>query len=151
MEPNQKEAVKSEFSKLMHELVFNNQKLRRSGEFEKFFSLCPQDITILELIGKKEKLTAKEISRLLLIPKTTAVTAVNRLVKRGYAGRVQNERDRREYFLVLTEEGRRINDEHERYETAFLELLCGMWRKEYYQELLEVLYHRGEDAHDTEL
>lgn len=140
--PDLKQELICEFSKLMHELVYENVRLQKSGEFDKFFSICAQDITILALIGEKEKLTARQISRILSLPKTTIVTAAARLVKRGYLQRKQNEADRREFFLTLTDKGEEINREHERYEKTFLEALCGMWEEEAFPELLEVLFCR---------
>lgn len=45
-----------------------------------FTKLCKQDITIISMISNDDKLTAKAISEKLGIPKTTVVTAVQRLV-----------------------------------------------------------------------
>lgn len=140
--PDLKQELISEFSRLMHELVHKNAELQKSGEFAPFFSVCAQDITILALIGEEEKLTARQISRILSLPKTTIVTAAARLARRGYLQRERNEADRREFFLTLTDKGEEINRAHERYEKTFLEALCGMWGEEYFPELLEALLCR---------
>ena len=43
------------------------------------------------------------------MPKTTVVTAVSRLVKRGYIRRIQNVNDAREQLLLLTDLGEKAN------------------------------------------
>lgn len=76
------------------------------------------------------------------VPKTTIVTAVSRLVKRGYIIRIQNENDRREQFLSLTEKGKKANNEHIGYETVFLEYMVNRWSEDDQAELVRLLKRR---------
>ena len=102
--------------KLMHDLAEINQEIFSSGDYKDFLSLCNNDISILALLDEYPGETAKQISVRLSLPKTTVVTAVSRLVKRGYITREQNPQDGREQFLMLTDLGEQVNKEHNQYE-----------------------------------
>ena len=82
--------------------------------------------------------TAKQISVRLSLPKTTVVTAVSRLVKRGYLIREQNEEDGREQLLLLTDLGKKVNQEHELYEKLFLEKFMNLFPEEEYETLADI-------------
>ena len=94
-------------AKLMHDLADINQEIFASGEYNDFLSLCNNDISILSSLEKYPDETAKQISVRLNLPKTTVVTAVSRLLKRGYIKREQNSQDGREQLLMLTDLGKR--------------------------------------------
>ena len=138
------EQLKSELSKLMHELIQMNQDIMEQGDYSNLLRLCKQDITILALLDQKQDITAKEISQLLTVPKTTIVSAVTRLVKRGYIERSQNEVDRREMILKLTAKGRMANQEHYDYEYAIIEALTCRWEQSDHPLLVELLMRRKE-------
>lgn len=104
---NPENELKEQISNLMHEMIPVNRKIFEEGDYFHLLSLCEQDITILDMLDGNNNLTAKEISNRLKVPKTTIVTAVSRLVKRGYIVRTQNENDRREQFLNLTDKGKK--------------------------------------------
>lgn len=104
--------------------------------------MCEQDITIISMISKEEKLTAKVISKRLKIPKTTIVTAVQRLVKRGYDIQVRSEMDKRENNLKLSNKGKRINQEHLEYEDNLLEFLVSKWTNEQQEQLYFLIKNR---------
>ncbi|HKM34534.1 MAG TPA: MarR family transcriptional regulator [Lachnospiraceae bacterium] len=133
---------RTQLSELMHEIMKKSKDIVENGDYSNLLSLCEQDITILVLLTSQENLTAKEISNHLKAPKTTIVTAVSRLVKRGYLKRVQNENDRREMNLQLTEKGVRLNREHDEYETLFLDSLVNRWSKDDQKELARLLANR---------
>ena len=83
-------------------------------------------------------MTARQISVRLSLPKTTVVTAVSRLVKRGYITREQNPQDGREQFLMLTDLGEQVNKEHNQYEKYFLEGFMNLFREEDYEALADI-------------
>ena len=143
---NSKSELKQQISELMHELIAVNQKIFDEGEYTNLLALCKQDISILDMLDNNTNLTAKEISTRLNVPKTTAITAVSRLVKRGYITRKQNENDKREQFLCLTEKGIKANSEHIGYETVFLESLVKRWTEEDQKELAKLLKRRRNDV-----
>lgn len=123
---------------LMHELAEINQKIFSSGDYKDFLSLCNNDISILASLGEHSGVTAKQISVMLSLPKTTVVTAVSRLVKRGYISREQNSKDGREKLLMLTELGKKVNQEHKQYERYFLEGFMNLFREEDYETLADI-------------
>ncbi|MGN1140066.1 MAG: MarR family winged helix-turn-helix transcriptional regulator [Oliverpabstia sp.] len=124
---------------LMHQLAEINQEIFSSGDYSDFLSLCTNDISIIVQLSKHPGETAKQISIRLNLPKTTVVTAVSRLVKRGYLTREQNPQDGREQLLMLTDLGQKVNREHDRYETYFLERFLKLFREEDYEALTDIL------------
>lgn len=124
--------------KLMHDLAEINQEIFSSGDYKDFLSLCNNDISILALLDEYPGETAKQISVRLSLPKTTVVTAVSRLVKRGYITREQNPQDGREQFLMLTDLGEQVNKEHNQYEKYFLEGFMNLFREEDYEALADI-------------
>lgn len=137
-----KNELKQQFSELMHEIIKKNKEIVNEGDYSNLLSLCEQDITILAMISKRNDITAKEISDHLETPKSTTVTAVSRLVKRGYIERIQNEKDKREMFLRLTDKGIKANREHIEFEDIFLESLVSRWSETDQKELTELLRKR---------
>ncbi|MGN0339050.1 MAG: MarR family winged helix-turn-helix transcriptional regulator [Lachnospira sp.] len=125
-------------SRLMHDLAEINQEIFSSGDYNDFLSLCNNDISILALLMDYPGETAKQISVRLNLPKTTVVTAVSRLVKRGYIKREQNSQDGREQLLMLTDFGKKVNQEHEQYEKYFLQGLMKLFREEDYEALVDI-------------
>ena len=123
---------------LMHNLAEINQEIFSSGDYREFLSLCNNDISIIALLDEHPGETAKQISVRLNLPKTTIVTAVSRLVKRGYIKREQNSRDGREQLLMLTELGEQVNKEHNQYEKLFLEGIMNLFREEDYEALADI-------------
>lgn len=125
--------------KLMHQMAEINQQIFSSGEYKDFLSLCNNDISIIAQLDSYPGGTAKQISVSLELPKTTVVTAVSRLVKRGYIEREQNPQDGREQLLMLTDLGKQVNEEHHQYEKYFLEGLVKLFRDEDYDKLADIL------------
>ena len=123
---------------LIHDLAEINQEIFSSGEYKDFLSLCNNDISILALLKDYPGETAKQISVRLNLPKTTVVTAVSRLVKRGYIKRELNSQDGREQLLLLTDLGEKVNQEHEQYEKYFMESLMNLFQEEDYETLADI-------------
>ena len=123
---------------LMHNLAEINQEIFSSGDYREFLSLCNNDISILASLANCPGETAKQISVRLSLPKTTVVTAVSRLVKRGYVKREQNSLDGREQLLMLTDLGKKVNKEHEQYEKYFLQGVLNLFREEDYEALADI-------------
>lgn len=136
--------LKRQFSSLMHELIIINRGIFKRGDYSNLTALCDQDITILDIMGDTEYITAREISNRLKVPKSTIVTAVARLVKRGYIKREQNQEDRRKMLLKLTDLGIKANDEHQEYENIILETLVNMWNEEDQKKLSQLFKRRKE-------
>lgn len=116
-----------------------NQEIFSAGDYKDFLSLCNNDISIIAMLDEHPGETAKQISVRLSLPKTTVVTAVSRLVKRGYLIREQNPKDGREQLLILTDLGELVNKEHKLYEKLFLEKFMNLFQEEDYEALTDIL------------
>lgn len=136
--------LKIQLSELLHEIIKKNKEIIDQGSYSNLLSLCEQDITIIAMIHQEEGLTAKEICKKLNAPKTTIVTAVSRLVDRGYMIRIQNPKDKREMLLQLTSKGMEAHHEHIEFENLFLDYLVGRWTEKDQQELTQILKRRRE-------
>ena len=132
------ERLEAYLARLMHDLAEINQEIFSSGEYNDFLSLCNNDISILALLKDYPGETAKQVSIRLNLPKTTVVSAVSRLVKRGYMKREQNSQDGREQLLMLTDLGKKVNQEHEQYEKYFLQGFMKLFREEDYEALADI-------------
>ena len=132
------ERLETYLKKLMHNLAAINQEIFLSGDYKDFLSLCNNDTSIIALLDEHPGETAKHISESLNLPKTTVVSAVSRLVKRGYIKREQNSRDGREQLLMLTDLGEQVNKEHNQYEKYFLEGFMNLFREEDYEALADI-------------
>lgn len=124
--------------KLIHDLADINQGIFSSGEYKTFLSLCNNDISIIASLKNYPDETAKQLSVRLNLPKTTVVTAVSRLVKRGYLKRKPNSQDGREQLLGLTVLGNKANEEHEQYEKYFLQGLMNLFQEKDYETLADI-------------
>lgn len=137
--------LKAELGTLMHDLIKIDEQLLSSGKYQSMVDLCKQDIAIISLIEHSEDITARKISMQLDVSKTTIVSAVRRLVERGYIGQIENVMDKREKRLVLTEKGKEANREHIAYEEATLDIIISMWKKEDREILWKLLKRREEN------
>lgn len=136
--------LKVQLSGLLHEIIHENKAIVNQGDYRNLLSLCERDITIISMLYEESGMTAKQISDRLDTPKTTIVTAVSRLVKRDYLRRIQNEQDRREMLLELTEKGITAHREHVGFENIFLDYLIGRWNEEDQKKLAELLKRRSD-------
>ena len=67
----------------------------------------------LEAIGYEDVKTMSETAEILKITLGTLTTSVNRLVKKGYVQRLQDEKDRRIVLIKLTDKGQEAYKIHE--------------------------------------
>lgn len=132
------ERLETCLKKLMHHLTEINQEIFSTDDYSAFLSLCNNDISIIAMLDAYPGETAKQISVRLSLPKTTVVSAVSRLVKRGYLKREPNPKDGREQLLVLTDLGERVNREHLQYEAHFLARLINLFCEEDYDALADI-------------
>jgi len=133
-----KEKLEEYLKKLIHTLAEINQEIFSSDDYTDFLSLCTNDISIIAMLDEYPGETAKQISVRLNLPKTTVVSAVSRLVKRGYIKRDRNSQDGREQLLTLTNLGNKVNKQHSQYEKYFLNNLMGLFRQEDYEALADI-------------
>lgn len=91
-----------------------NQILTLEENFlkSKGIPLSMSEVHTLEAIEKSEGKTMSEIARKLRITQGTLSVNINRLTKKGYVYRVQDEKDRRIYRLKLTDKAIAILEVH---------------------------------------
>ncbi len=129
----------------IHKMAEANEKIFEDQRFEYFSQLCTTEISIIEYVSTREKATAKKISIDLDVSKTTIVSAVSRLERRGFIIKQQNEEDKREQLLFLTDKGQKANEEHHLYEKLSIQCIKNLFRKEDYSLLIELL-EKGNEA-----
>lgn len=72
------------------------------------YKLVLSDFSTLMAIGQFEPLNGRRLSKLMNINPGTISLYVQRLVKKGLIQRQQDEKDRRNWWLSLTQEGQKI-------------------------------------------
>lgn len=78
-----------------------------SGRLEKKLGV-EKNFSVLMMIEHKERCTQQFLSNALQIDKVSMVKIIDDFSKKGWVKRVQNENDRREYFVELTAKGSNI-------------------------------------------
>lgn len=73
----------------------------------------------IEIIGHKKNLRIKELAEKLGITTGTLTIGVDNLEKLELVARKPHDTDRRSYFVVLTEKGEKMFEEHHRFHEDF--------------------------------
>lgn len=82
---------------------------------EEFRDLTNNDMHVIEAIGLDEGNNMSTIAKKLKITMGSLTTAMNHLVKKGYADRMRSEEDRRVVMVKLTKKGVAAYHHHEDY------------------------------------
>lgn len=133
------ERLETFMKQLMHAMAEINQEIFSSCDYSDFLSLCNNDISILALLEEHPGETARQISDRLKLPKTTVVTAVSRLVKRGFVTREKNPQDGREQLLMLSDSGKNVNIQHKKYEKEFIDHFINLFQEKDHETLADIL------------
>ena len=81
--------------------------------------LSPAQMHTIEIIGHRKKLRMKELAEKLGVTTGTLTIGVDKLEKLGLVERKPHDTDRRSYFVVLTDKGEKIFEEHHRFHGDF--------------------------------
>ncbi len=81
--------------------------------------LSPAQMHTIEVIGHKKNLRMKELAERLGVTTGTLTVAVDKLEKLGLVERKPHDTDRRSYFVILTDQGEEMFEEHHRFHEAF--------------------------------
>ena len=81
--------------------------------------LSPAQMHTIEVIGHKKNLRMKELAERLGVTTGTLTVAVDKLEKLGVVERKPHDTDRRSYFVILTDQGEEMFEEHHRFHEAF--------------------------------
>ncbi|MGI6161443.1 MAG: MarR family winged helix-turn-helix transcriptional regulator [Christensenellales bacterium] len=104
--------VNSLMTELFYTILKIEQNELRKGEFS---DLSITEIHTLEAIGSEPNRTMTEVAAGLGITLGTLTTAVNRLIKKGYARRGRIKEDKRVVIAELTEKGERAVALHNKF------------------------------------
>ncbi len=112
--------IKKEHIKMLDSLMhlfykrMNNFNVEINSTY--FQGVTSIEISILGIVGESPDVILKEIGEQLQVPASTLTNAVDRLEKRNLLMRSISKRDRRSFGLILTDEGRKLYQEHEKAE-----------------------------------
>ncbi|BHH85606.1 MarR family winged helix-turn-helix transcriptional regulator [Desulforhopalus sp. 52FAK] len=81
--------------------------------------LSPAQMHTIEIIGHKKNLRMKELAEKLGVTTGTLTMSVDKLEKLGLVERKPHDTDRRSYFVVLTDKGEEMFEEHHRFHEDF--------------------------------
>ncbi|ALB45361.1 MarR family winged helix-turn-helix transcriptional regulator [Clostridium beijerinckii] len=105
-----------EFNILWHRMLFESSYKDIEAKYTRIKGLSDNEISIIRIISEKEEVIIRDILEILNIPKSTLTNMIDRLEKRNIIRRSISKRDRRSYKLELTEEGKKAQEEHIKFE-----------------------------------
>ncbi|NRT86449.1 MarR family winged helix-turn-helix transcriptional regulator [Clostridium beijerinckii] len=105
-----------EFNILWHRMLFESSYKDIEAKYTRIKGLSDNEISIIRIISEKEEVIIRDILEILNIPKSTLTNIIDRLEKRNLISRSISKRDRRSYKLELTEEGKKAQEEHIKFE-----------------------------------
>ncbi|WP_459478534.1 MarR family winged helix-turn-helix transcriptional regulator [Clostridium saccharoperbutylacetonicum] len=105
-----------ELNKLWHVMLTEPKYNEIEKKYEDLQELSTTEISVIRIISEKEDVIIKDIVDTLRLPKSTLTSIIDRLEKRNFIVRAISDRDRRSYKLELTEKGRKVQDEHMKFE-----------------------------------
>ncbi len=105
-----------EFNILWHRMLFESSYKDIEAKYTRIKGLSDNEISIIRIISEKEEVIIRDILEILNIPKSTLTNMIDRLEKRDLISRSISKRDRRSYKLELTEEGKKAQEEHIKFE-----------------------------------
>lgn len=107
-------------NRMWHTIIIRMRKALSLNEYEHVVDLSTTEVSIMQIIQDNPKITPKGICAKLDIPKSTFTSAANRLKKKGLIMSQPVDDDKRSYCLLLTEEGKKAQEEHRNLEAAVL-------------------------------
>ena len=81
--------------------------------------LSPAQMHTVEIIGHNQNMRMKELAERLGVTTGTLTVGVDKLEKLGLVERKPHESDRRSWLIVLTNEGKRMYEQHHKYHQEF--------------------------------
>lgn len=151
-----KQKYVDQLDNLMHEI------LKRYKDYKTCMcTLYPQGITstelsVIKIVHLKPDIVIKEVSELLSIPGSTLTSVIDRLEQKKLIIRTVSKRNRHSFGMELTEEGIKLNAEHENAERQIwckvLSLLDSDHDREMLIHLLTTMVNKLDqtDMSDTE-
>ena len=101
--------------------------------------LSISELHLIEAVGKKEKRTISEIASSLDITLPSVTIAINKLSKKGYVKKVRSDIDGRSVFVMLTELGKKTNENHTHFHQKLVESLADNFSEEEKENILNMV------------
>jgi DNA-binding MarR family transcriptional regulator len=89
--------------------MVNFQKKILCGDLKNF---TLRQLYYIELIHKNNDINVSELAKILDVKKSTVSIAINQLIDKDIATKIQSNTDKRQYFLQLTSKGEDIMEIH---------------------------------------
>ncbi len=104
-------------------------------------ALYPQGITstelgVIKIVRLKPEVVIKEVSKLLSIPGSTLTSVIDRLEQKNLILRTVSKKNRHSFGLELTEEGIKLNAEHEKAERQIWHKALSLLDSDHDREML---------------
>ena len=77
---------------------------------EKGIDISPEQLTVLSLFWKKDRVTQQELCNITFKDKPNMTRLIDSLEKKGLAKRITDENDKRNNLILLTPEGKAIEE-----------------------------------------
>lgn len=105
-----------ELKELAHVMLEKSNYKDLEERYSRIQQLSTNEISIIRIISEKEEVIIKDILEEVQVPKSTLTSMIDRLEKRDLICRAISNKDRRSYKLLLTEEGKKTQEEHVKFE-----------------------------------
>ena len=106
--------------KLSHQLAeFYDKMASWEHSIVKDSGLSPTQIHTVEIIGHNRDMRMKELAERLGVTTGTLTVGVDKLEKLGLVERKPHETDRRSWLIVLTDEGKKMYEQHHKFHQQF--------------------------------
>jgi len=105
---------------LSHQLAeFYDKMASWEHSIVKDSGLSPAQMHTVEIIGHNQDMRMKELAERLGVTTGTLTVGVDKLEKLGLVERKPHESDRRSWLIVLTDEGKKMYEQHHKYHQEF--------------------------------
>ena len=115
------ENVKETLNELLVDLFNHILVLEEKNLQDRGISLSMTEVHTLENIQKSKSKTMSDVARLQLITQGTLTVAVNRLQKKGYVSRLQDDQDKRIIRLSLTAKALDVLAIHDKFHEEMID------------------------------
>ncbi len=111
MEPEQKSKLVFEFCQSMYELKYKLRKVFQAKLKEAGISISFEVLEIIKLLQDRDGLNQQELADLLFKDKSSMTYLIDNMVKAGFVVRKEDETDRRNKLIFLTEKTHQLREQ----------------------------------------
>lgn len=130
----------NELSEIWHSMIVESNYKDMESKFPRIQGLSTTELGVLRIVSEKENVIIKDILEILKVPKSTLTNVINKLEKCNLINRAINNRDKRSYRLVLTDEGILTQKEHIEFEkTVYVKIMLSLDNYEEREQLLGLM------------